>query len=40
VRHKHDEIDDKLQAAHIGAIEKKTAELESRVAGGASDIAS
>jgi len=32
---KHDEIDDKLQAAHIGEIEKKIAELKSRLAAGA-----
>jgi hypothetical protein len=37
---KHDEVDDKLQAAHIGEIEKKIAELESRLGAGASDIAS
>jgi tetratricopeptide (TPR) repeat protein len=34
---KHDEIDDKLQAAHIGEIEKKIAELQSRL-GGRADI--
>lgn len=33
---KHDEIDDKLQAANVGEIEKKIAELESRLAGGTS----
>jgi hypothetical protein len=32
---KHDEIDDKLQAAHIGEIEKRIAELESRLKRGA-----
>jgi hypothetical protein len=37
---KHDEINDQLQAAHIGEIEKKIAELESRLGGGVSDIAS